>query len=46
MQVRSAALIGWVTAVRRPAIRAAKNWAELDRIRDELAAMGVALKEQ
>ena len=25
--------------------RAAKNWAESDRIRDELAAMGVALKD-
>ncbi len=31
-------------AVRRDA-RAAKNWAESDRIRDELAAMGIALKD-
>ena len=29
----------------RGAARAAKNWAESDRIRDELAAMGVALKD-
>jgi cysteinyl-tRNA synthetase len=29
----------------RTAARAAKNWAESDRIRDELAAMGVALKD-
>jgi len=29
----------------RLAARAAKNWAESDRIRDELAAMGVALKD-
>ena len=29
----------------RQAARAAKNWAESDRIRDELAAMGVALKD-
>ena len=29
----------------RLAARAAKNWAEFDRIRDELAAMGVALKD-
>jgi cysteinyl-tRNA synthetase len=29
----------------RNAARAAKNWAESDRIRDELAAMGVALKD-
>ena len=27
------------------AARAAKNWAESDRIRDELAAMGVVLKD-
>jgi cysteinyl-tRNA synthetase len=33
----------WVSA--RLAARAAKNWAESDRIRDELAAMGVALKD-
>ena len=33
----------WVNA--RLAARAAKNWAESDRIRDELAAMGVALKD-
>jgi cysteinyl-tRNA synthetase len=25
--------------------RAAKNWAEADRIRDELAAMGIMLKD-
>jgi cysteinyl-tRNA synthetase len=31
-------------SVRRDA-RAAKNWAESDRIRDELAAMGIALKD-
>ncbi len=30
---------------RRLAARAAKNWAEADRIRDELAAMGVTLKD-
>ncbi|BDV34048.1 cysteine--tRNA ligase [Methylocystis iwaonis] len=29
----------------RLAARAAKNWAESDRIRDELAAMGIALKD-
>ncbi len=29
----------------RAAARAAKNWAESDRIRDELAAMGVVLKD-
>jgi cysteinyl-tRNA synthetase len=29
----------------RSAARAAKNWAESDRIRDELAAMGIALKD-
>jgi len=29
----------------RIAARAAKNWAESDRIRDELAAMGIALKD-
>jgi cysteinyl-tRNA synthetase len=29
----------------RAAARAAKNWAEADRIRDELAAMGIALKD-
>jgi cysteinyl-tRNA synthetase len=29
----------------RNAARAAKNWSESDRIRDELAAMGVALKD-
>ncbi len=29
----------------RLAARAAKNWAESDRIRDELASMGVALKD-
>jgi len=33
----------WITA--RLAARAAKNWAESDRIRDELAAMGIALKD-
>jgi cysteinyl-tRNA synthetase len=33
----------WVDA--RLAARAAKNWAESDRIRDELASMGVALKD-
>jgi cysteinyl-tRNA synthetase len=31
--------------VARLAARAAKNWAESDRMRDELAAMGVALKD-
>jgi cysteinyl-tRNA synthetase len=30
---------------RRLAARAAKNWKESDRIRDELAAMGIALKD-
>jgi cysteinyl-tRNA synthetase len=29
----------------RNAARAAKNWAEADRIRDELAVMGIALKD-
>jgi cysteinyl-tRNA synthetase len=29
----------------RLAARAAKNWAESDRIRDELAAMGIVLKD-
>ena len=29
----------------RLAARAAKNWKESDRIRDELASMGVALKD-
>ena len=29
----------------RTAARAAKNWAESDRIRDELAGMGIALKD-
>lgn len=29
----------------RNATRAAKNWAEADRIRDELAALGIALKD-
>jgi cysteinyl-tRNA synthetase len=29
----------------RTAARAAKDWAESDRIRDELAAMGVTLKD-
>ncbi len=36
--------INHLTAV-RAAARRAKNWAEADRIRDELAAMGVALKD-
>jgi cysteinyl-tRNA synthetase len=31
--------------VTRNAARAAKNWAESDRIRDELAGMGIALKD-
>jgi cysteinyl-tRNA synthetase len=31
--------------VRRKEARAAKNWAESDRIRDALAAMGIALKD-
>ena len=30
----------------RNAARASKNWAESDRIRDELAAMGIVLKDQ
>ena len=30
----------------RLAARKAKNWAEADRIRDELSAMGIALKDQ
>ncbi|MET0605149.1 MAG: cysteine--tRNA ligase [Beijerinckiaceae bacterium] len=38
-----AAIDGRIAA--RLAARAAKNWAESDRIRDELAAMGVALKD-
>jgi cysteinyl-tRNA synthetase len=29
----------------RESARAAKNWKESDRIRDELAAMGIALKD-
>jgi cysteinyl-tRNA synthetase len=29
----------------RLAARAAKNWKESDRIRDELAAMGIAFKD-
>ena len=29
----------------RAAARAAKNWAESDRLRDELAALGVAIKD-
>ena len=29
----------------RAAARAAKNWAESDRIRDELAAKGIVLKD-
>jgi cysteinyl-tRNA synthetase len=29
----------------RLAARKAKNWAEADRIRDELSAMGIALKD-
>jgi len=29
----------------RNAARAAKNWAESDRIRDELAAQGIVLKD-
>jgi cysteinyl-tRNA synthetase len=29
----------------RLAARAAKNWKESDRIRDELAALGIALKD-
>jgi cysteinyl-tRNA synthetase len=29
----------------RSAARAATNWAESDRIRDELAAMGITLKD-
>ena len=29
----------------RTAARAAKNWAESDRLRDELAALGVAIKD-
>jgi cysteinyl-tRNA synthetase len=36
--------INSLIAARRGA-RAAKNWAESDRIRDELAAMGIALKD-
>jgi cysteinyl-tRNA synthetase len=30
---------------RRTAARAAKNWAESDKVRDELAALGVAIKD-
>jgi len=29
----------------RSAARAARNWAESDRLRDELAALGVAIKD-
>ena len=29
----------------RSAARAAKNWADSDRLRDELAALGVAIKD-
>jgi cysteinyl-tRNA synthetase len=36
--------VGELIAARRSA-RATRNWAEADRIRDELAAMGVALKD-
>ena len=39
-----AGLIDSLIAVRLAA-RAAKNWSESDRIRDELAAMGIALKD-
>ena len=31
--------------VQRGAARAAKNWKESDRLRDELAALGVAVKD-
>jgi cysteinyl-tRNA synthetase len=41
--VDAASVEGLIAA--RNAARAAKNWAESDRIRDELAAMGVALKD-
>ena len=41
--VDSGAIDTLITA--RLAARAAKNWAESDRIRDELAAIGVALKD-
>jgi cysteinyl-tRNA synthetase len=42
-EVKDTAVSGLIAA--RAAARAAKNWAESDRIRDELAAMGVALKD-
>ncbi len=29
----------------RSAARAAKNWAESDRLRDQLAALGIAIKD-
>ncbi|CAA9330002.1 MAG: Cysteinyl-tRNA synthetase, partial [uncultured Microvirga sp.] len=35
----------WAVLRDRTAARAAKNWAESDRLRDELAALGVALKD-
>jgi cysteinyl-tRNA synthetase len=38
------AMIGAIVA-ERAAARAAKNWAESDRLRDELAALGVAIKD-
>jgi cysteinyl-tRNA synthetase len=41
--VRARQINGRISA--RLAARAAKNWAESDRIRDELAAMGIALKD-
>jgi cysteinyl-tRNA synthetase len=34
-----------VLIAKRTAARAEKNWKESDRIRDELAAMGVVLKD-
>ena len=51
--VMAHAVIGWTlpTVTIEPLIaarleaRKAKNWAESDRIRDELAAMGIAIKD-
>lgn len=43
IDVNERAIEGLISA--RLAARAAKNWAESDRIRDELAMMGIALKD-
>jgi cysteinyl-tRNA synthetase len=43
LPVSEAEVTSLITA--RTSARAAKNWAESDRIRDELAAMGIAVKD-